>query len=374
MPHPEARRTLPFEVGSGDLRRTKDRERSCRFSRAALVVLLAVMLVFSVPGASAAPAFAVAVHFDVVGVKAHQSVTIRTRDFPIRTKFTARIDVIGRGAENGPVVSEFNTEQGGVLEMSLSIPEALRNELILAVRVESKDGYLATNWFINEDMAYKPKDPQVKPALSFTGVKKNQSVTVAGKNFPPGFSFAVRAGPYYTFYRDYVTFDRVTAAADGTLKFDLALPEKFKDADYIMVRVDGTGAMAYGTFQNADGGAAVSDSKLYKVVDCTLLDLNPIPPLDPRADFDVIWTVQNSGIQDWDNRHVVFRFMGGEKMHKYDDTQTLPWTIKRGGVFQFVVDMRAPETSGWHTASWYVMQVANGDKTFCKLKVNVYVK
>jgi hypothetical protein len=73
-------------------------------------------------------------------------------------------------------------------------------------------------------------------------------------------------------------------------------------------------------------------------------------------------------------QHVIFKYIGGTKMHKYKDVQTLPFDIKRGKVYQFVLDMRAPVDPGWYTETWMVAQVANGNKDLCKLSVTIAVK
>ncbi len=346
-----------------------------RLYRALPSFLLLTLLALSFPQTVLArPAQAVTVNFDVIAVKRDESVTIRTKDFPLRTKFTARMDVVGKQALNGTLVGEFNSDKGGVFDQKFAIPDTLKGKVILALRIESTDGYLATNWFFNETSTKTLPDEKAKPEVNFSETKKNTTVTVEAKNLPANTSFWVRVGPFENFYSKYAFLDMVTSDASGAMKFPVTVPASAKDAEYIMVRLDGGGTYIFNVYKNVDGGTAVPLSQVYKVVECKLLSINPIPAQDPRGDFDVIWTVQNTGLKDWEMEHVIFKYIGGTKMHKYEDVQTLPSDIKRGQVYQFVLDMRAPTAPGWYTETWMVAQVANGNKNLCKLSVTIAVK
>lgn len=345
-----------------------------RFYRIVLVFLL-LALAFPQP-VIASPSASMTVHFDIVSVKRNVLVTIRTKDFPHFTKFTARMDLAtnkGQGAK-GPVVGEFTSGKDSIFEQTFNIPETLKDGIILGLRFDSPDGYNAYNWFFNQDASLSLPDPKQQPSVDFSEVKKNTSATIEAKNLPANTTFWVRVGPFESFYNKYTFMDMVKTGEDGSVKFPLQVPAALKDAENIMVRLDGGGKYAFNVYKNVDGGKAVPLAELYKVVDCQILSINPIPPQDPRGDFDVVWVVQNTGLADWDAHHVIFKYYGGEKMHKYDDVQTLPYDIKRGKVHEFVLDMRAPETPGWHKETWLIAQVANGDKNLCKLSVSVFVK
>lgn len=344
-----------------------------RIYRAALTTLLILTIALAVPRpAAAAPIQQVVLAFDIVGVKEDESVVIRTKDFPVRTSFTILIDIVGKQAVGGKQVGSFNSEKGGVIEQTVAIPESLRGELILAIRVESKDGYYAASWFINEDIAYKPLNAAVKPELSFSEVKKNQTVTVTGKNFPPEFSFSVRAGPFHTFYRDYTFLDRVRSEADGSVKFTLAIPTSAKDADYIMVRLDGAGMAVFNNFQNVDGGATVAANKLYKFQWCQVVSTVPVGELSPHEEFDAVWTVQNTANAEWELGTVDYKFIGGEELYKYESAYDIAWKVGKAEVFDIAVDMIAPDTfAGWHSTTWALVRAG---EEMCRLKISVFVK
>lgn len=343
--------------------------------RALLSGLIVALLALACPQpAASAPAHQVTLAFEIVAVKPNESITIRTKDFPVRTNFNVLMDRAGKQARGGKSAGSFNSGGGGGLELTFAIPQGLHGELILAVRVESSDGYQASGWFINRYMAYKPLNGGAKPELSFSSVKKNTSVTVEGKNFPPNFSFAVRVGPYYTFYRDYANVGSVQSSADGTIKLNVTLPEKTKDTDYVMVRLDGAGVQAVNNFQNIDGGAPASPAKLYRFEWCRVVMTRPVGELAPGEEFDAVWTVQNTSNIDWEDSEpdYAYRFAGGEKMHKYEDRYIFPATVKNGAVFDIAVDMIAPsDFPGWHSTSWAISQ---GEKELCRLNISVFVK
>lgn len=346
-----------------------------QLNRALLSGLIIVLLALACPHpAAAAPVREITLTFEVVAVKQDDSVTIRTKDFPVRTNFNVLMDKVGKQARGGKPAGSFNTGSGGTLELTFDVPEALQGELILAIRVESSDGYQASSWFFNRYMAYKPLNGSVKPELSFSSVKKNTSVTVEGKNFPPGFTFAVRVGPYYTFYRDYIFVSGVKSADDGTIKFDLKLPPKTKDTDYVMVRLDGAGVQAVNNFQNIDGGVPAPPAKLYKFEWCKVVSTLPVAELAPGEEFDAVWTVQNTSNIDWEDSEpdYMYRHVGGEKMYKYEDHYIFTSTVENGAVFDIAVDMTAPDDfAGWHSTTWAITQ---GNKEMCRLNISVFVK
>lgn len=345
-----------------------------RLQRAAQIALILALLVLAIPQAavSAAPNPVVIVTFDVLAVKTDTSVTIRTRDFPIRTKFTVRMDVVGKQAAGGPVVGELASDKGGEIDATFPIPEALRGKVILAIRVESADGYLGTNWFFNENYTSPKLNPKVKPSMAFTEVKKSTSVTVTAKNLLPSTRYSVRVGPYYTFYKDYVFADSFTSTLDGTGQITIPLDKNVQAADYIMVRLDGGGQYVYDVYKNVDGGTSVPISSLYQFQWCRVVNMNVIPALHPGEEFDVTWWVQNVSNTTWNPDHTAYKYLEGEPMHKYEDWHPLGWGPKDGQTFKITLDMIAPQEPGWHSTTWAIYNPAE-NKIMCKLKVSVPV-
>jgi hypothetical protein len=337
-----------------------------------LLVLISLLALIIPQPAIAAPLHAITVNFVVVSVKVDESVTIRTTDFPVRTNFTVIMGKATSKAVGGEVSTDFNSGAGGKQVFTFPIPEKIKGTGIIGIRIESKDGYQAYSWFFNRTQTLIAPDSGLKPELTFSEVKKNTTVTVEATNLPPDTEFRVRVGPHSTFYQNYVSVENVTTDNKGIARFTVTLDKNIKDAEFIGVRLDGASKYVYAAFSNKDGGAAVPPAQLVKIVPCTLLYINPIPALGPREDFDVVWTMQNTGIEDWNSRRFLFKYRGGDKMHKRDDKIFLNYTVQRGWTYELAVDMLAPETPGWHSTTWAL--VNRFDETICNFKVNVYVK
>jgi len=72
--------------------------------------------------------------------------------------------------------------------------------------------------------------------------------------------------------------------------------------------------------------------------------------LSPGADIDVIWTVENIGINRWDEDYYYKYSSGwdGHKQNKYN----LSKNVRVGDEVNLVVDMIAPNKSGTYTTVW----------------------
>jgi hypothetical protein len=336
-----------------------------------LISLLALMIPQVV---SAAPLRAVTVNFVIVSVKEDESVTVRTTDFPVRTSFTVIMGKATKKAVGGEVSTDFNSGTGGKQEFTFPIPEKIKGTAIIGVRIESKDGYASYNWFFNRTQTLITQESGLKPTLTFSEVKKNTTVTVEATNLPPSTQFRVRVGPHYTFYQNYIQVEEVRTDEKGTARFTIPLGKNVMDAEFIGVRMDGASKYVYAAFGNADGGKVVPPGQLVKVNTCALLYINPIKALDPREDFDVVWTIQNTGLFDWTTDHYFFKWRGGEEMHKArtEGKMFLRYAVQRGWTYDLAVDMLAPETPGWHTTTWALVNYK--DETLCTFKVTLSVK
>lgn len=92
--------------------------------------------------------------------------------------------------------------------------------------------------------------------------------------------------------------------------------------------------------------------------------------MEARQDFDVFWTVQNAGKQQWDRGSVDYIYSSGAKMHIIS-TYELGKNVAAGGTIEVGVDMRAPKTAGTYTTTW---TMRSGSRTFCPLTITIIVK
>lgn len=88
--------------------------------------------------------------FTVVSVVKNDSVTIKTSNLPKKDTFDVYMGKIGTRGLNGIKVDTTSSGQGGSLTLTYKIPEKLKGEYQIAIRMQSPtSGYFAYNWFYN---------------------------------------------------------------------------------------------------------------------------------------------------------------------------------------------------------------------------------
>ena len=79
--------------------------------------------------------------FTVIHVFPDQKLVFHTSDFPAGVQFIVRMGIFGTQAIDGIIVANFDSGKGGILEGTLNIPEDLKGNPMIAVRMDSMDGY-----------------------------------------------------------------------------------------------------------------------------------------------------------------------------------------------------------------------------------------
>lgn len=87
--------------------------------------------------------------FTIAAVVRDQTVTLHTANFPAHQKFDVRMGRIGTQGVNGLLVTTTDSGQGGSFSATYTIPAELRGQRQIAIRLESKSGHYAYNWFYN---------------------------------------------------------------------------------------------------------------------------------------------------------------------------------------------------------------------------------
>ena len=72
--------------------------------------------------------------------------------------------------------------------------------------------------------------------------------------------------------------------------------------------------------------------------------------LSPGADFDMIWTIENTGTNKWSDDYY-YKYSSGWDGHKRDK-YNLSESVSEGEEIDLVVDMVAPKNSGTYTLEW----------------------
>lgn len=92
----------------------------------------------------------------IVSVAVNNSVTIRTNNFPAGQTFIVTMGEMNTRGINGIFITTTYSGNGGRIEATYPIPEALRGYDQVAIRLESPEGYYAFNWFYNDTTNVTP--------------------------------------------------------------------------------------------------------------------------------------------------------------------------------------------------------------------------
>ena len=104
---------------------------------------------------------------------------------------------------------------------------------------------------------------------------------------------------------------------------------------------------------------------------CVLVSQKPEDGTEfkPNANFDMVWTVQNTGSKTWQADDVDFAYVSGRKMHD-QEIYDLPKNVPTGESVNMTVDMIAPKVAGdWKT----VWSLQAGGDDFCHVDLTIVV-
>lgn len=204
--------------------------------------------------------------FSITGVVADSNVTIRTRNFPAGDSFDVLMGNMGTRGVGGVKVATISSGSGGVFDATFNIPEALKGKNRIAIRLQSNtgSGYFAFNWFYNSTtgtgtgtggpVTGGPGTGYTGiPTFSVASVVRNQTVSIATNNFPPGDSFDVLMGPMGTRGVNGYHITTVESGSGGKLTFTFNIPAQLQGANRIAIRLQsrtGSGYFAYNWFYN----------------------------------------------------------------------------------------------------------------------------
>jgi hypothetical protein len=76
--------------------------------------------------------------------------------------------------------------------------------------------------------------------------------------------------------------------------------------------------------------------------------------LSPGQDFDMVWTIKNTGINPWTPNYK-YAFARGARVHKFDSSYTINRTVGVDETIDLLVDMEAPREPGGYTTVWRLL-------------------
>ncbi|MEM7116901.1 MAG: hypothetical protein AAF614_31005 [Chloroflexota bacterium] len=221
-----------------------------------LVAVLAALAGFLLLGISSASSHSIPT-ISVLSVRRGESVTIRTHNFPANHVFTVTMGKMGTRGVGGAFVTNISSGAGGSTEWTFNIPEALKNDHQVAIRLQTghANPYYAFNWFYNAvggQGAQQP--PSVAPAYTgiptfkITAVQRNTQVTIETNNFPPNQNFTVTMGHFGTRGVGGMVVGTIPPGAGGTATYTFAIPSGLTNLNRIAIRAQTAHANPYYAF------------------------------------------------------------------------------------------------------------------------------
>jgi len=103
---------------------------------------------------------------------------------------------------------------------------------------------------------------------------------------------------------------------------------------------------------------------------CQITNISPASgaSLKTGEDFDMVWTVKNVGLKNWDVGTLDLKYDSGDKLQTHGDIFDVNTLVETGKEITLIVDMLVPSTTGTYKASWKL--VLDGT-SFCTLPVDI---
>lgn len=227
-----------------------------RHKAGALALLLLVLLF----GAGTAASSTLAIPtISITSVQEGESVTIQTHNFPANQTFTVRMNKMGTLGAGGTVVGTLESGAGGSLSATYNIPDSLKGDAQVAIRLDSPQGYYSYNWFYNSGTGSVTPPPSTGPTYSgiptfkVTAVTAGENVTIETNNFPANMTFAVTMGKMYTRGIGGINVGTLNSGDGGTLTATFDIPDALANDNRISIRAQTAHAnpfFAYNWFHN----------------------------------------------------------------------------------------------------------------------------
>lgn len=191
----------------------------------------------------------------ILSVKEDQEVTIGTHNFPAGKDFNVLMGLMGTRGIGGILVTTIGSGVGGEFTKTFEIPEALKGEYQIAIRLQTPDGhFFAYNWFYNNTTGGEaPSSYTGFPTFSISDVLEDSKVTINTNNFPVNYDFNVLMGKYGTQGIGGINVTTFNSGSGGTFTETFNIPASLAGDNRIAIRLETTSAgfFAYNWFYNA---------------------------------------------------------------------------------------------------------------------------
>jgi hypothetical protein len=210
--------------------------------------------------------------FTIVSVVPDVSVTIQTANFPANQSFVVTMGKFGTLGVNGTQVGATDSSSGGSLTETYSIPADLQGQQLIAIRLQSSQGFFSYNWFTNQPSAAAapiqtpaaatplpvtsssssaPSTSFQIPTFTVTNVIPDQQVTIQTANFPANQIFRVTMGKFGTLGKNGIVVDNTDSGSGGSFIATYTIPPDFAGQALIAIRLQSDqGFFSYNWFSN----------------------------------------------------------------------------------------------------------------------------
>ncbi len=210
--------------------------------------------------------------FNIVSVVKDVSVTIQTSTFPPDKLFTVRMGYGNTDGGGGVVVATTNSGAGGAFQETYLIPDILKGQDVIALRMDAPGGFYAYNYFRNDPNFLNPASALNPPPAGTTGalvsttpgytgiptfsiksVKADSQVTVKMHNFPPNRDFTVRMGYFGSLAKGGEVIGTTNTGEGGDMEETYEIPASLRGVHQIAIRMDATRYLfSYNWFYNVN--------------------------------------------------------------------------------------------------------------------------
>lgn len=205
----------------------------------------------------------------ILGVTEDTCVTVEAYNFPASKTFEVTMGLYGTKGIDGILIGTVDSDSGGSLALTFSIPDTLIDEEKIAIRLEStSSGHYAYNWFTNTTFGTHDSDLTTgevvdTPVVAVVSVKEDTLVIIKGTDFPVDEDIDVLMGEYGTAGIDGTSIGTINSGEDGDFIETFSIPDGLKSESKIAIRFELTSSdtAAYTWFENETGASGGSDEE-----------------------------------------------------------------------------------------------------------------
>jgi hypothetical protein len=210
-----------------------------------LLLAILLILVLVVPTQAA-----VICNSTIISVVKDESVTLRAENFPADDTFNVYMGYNGTYGVNGYLVSKVTTGDGGNFLAKFYIPDQLKGEDIIAIRLESDTNskYFAYNFFYNKTATSAsgctsctttttPHMPDDFPRFEITAFETGQYISIQTKYLPAYQRFSVLLKDGASTATQWYEVDGFESGEGNILNMTFPIPEELKYKVRIAVKL-----------------------------------------------------------------------------------------------------------------------------------------